>query len=121
MDRIEVAWAAGLFDGEGWVGMARSGRAGYKYLRLAIGQAAPPDVLHRFKAAVGVGDVQGPYKSKPGCKLHYQYRVRGFEKVQAVVAMLWPFLSRPKKDQAKDALLAERNLRGQKAEKEWTA
>ena len=30
----------------------------------------------------------------------YWYTLYGFEKVQAAIAMLWPFLSSPKREQA---------------------
>jgi len=57
MDRHELAWAAGFFDGEGWAN--RSGRG----VRSRINQAGAdgmPEVLIRFRQIVGVGRLKGP-------------------------------------------------------------
>jgi hypothetical protein len=57
MDRHQLAWAAGFFDGEGWAN--RSGRG----VQARINQASPenmPDVLLKFRRIVGVGRLKGP-------------------------------------------------------------
>lgn len=57
MDRHELAWAAGFFDGEGWAN--RSGRS----VHSRINQAGPdgmPTVLTKFQRIVGVGRLHGP-------------------------------------------------------------
>ena len=107
LDREELAWAAGLFDGEGTIGYYK------KAIHLAIGQAAAkscPEVLIRFKTAVGnlgtIGGPYGPYPSKLGKRPHWTFRANNFEHVQAIVAMLWNWLSEPKRQQARAALLA---------------
>lgn len=58
----EVSWAAGFFDGEGTVW---SRIVPYRAVRLAVGQSATPELLERFRLAVGgVGNVRGPYQPK---------------------------------------------------------
>lgn len=97
--RENLAWAAGLFDGEGWASSARYNRKTggmTATLSLGVGQAHR-EVLDRFRAALGFGSVTGPTKSRK--TLMWSYRVHGFEKVQAVFAMLWPWLGEIKRAQ----------------------
>ena len=57
MDRHELAWAAGFFDGEGWAGKSKRG------VQSRVNQAGPdgmPAVLVNFQRIVGVGRLKGP-------------------------------------------------------------
>jgi len=57
MDRHELAWAAGFFDGEGWAN--RSGRSVHS--RINQGSlGGMPEVLMKFRRIVGVGRLKGP-------------------------------------------------------------
>lgn len=121
LNKQELAWAAGFFDGEGCT------RAGRWYTvtglerttpTISIGQAlsegeAIPEVLLRFKAAVGnIGRIRGPHRrTRLGklCKSQCTYGTAGFQNVQAVIAMLWPWLSPVKRAQAKETLLKRIN------------
>jgi hypothetical protein len=105
--REELAWAAGFFDGEGTVGgYCKDGEVRINFV-LKVYQTER-STLERFKAAVwGLGTVYGPYFRKDRKAYHkpsYHYGVTGHRNVQAVVAMLWPFLSAPKKEQVRKAL-----------------
>ena len=121
--REELAWAAGFFDGEGYIGLSRrtitwqkrnaagekvSGKRNYwrRYPAITVAQASSPETLHRFNQAIGnLGKVRGPYGPyATQKKVSYQLAIVGFEKIQAVVAMLWEFLSSPKRKQAADTL-----------------
>jgi hypothetical protein len=99
VNREELAWAAGFFDGEGTTGA---------YLhdgRLVIGMSISQvqlEPLMRFQRAVGgLGHVGG----RANRSLN-QWQTRKFEHVQAVIAFLWTFLSGPKREQARRALIA---------------
>lgn len=104
IDRVELAWAAGLFDGEGTTFVTKRG-----HLRVAITQAAekePPAVLHRFHAAVGaIGYVYGPIREKNrNFQPKWYYRAHGLEMGQAVLALIWTWLGPVKRAQASSAL-----------------
>lgn len=106
MSRLELAWAAGLFDGEGNAGthVSRTGPLGreYLYLTLQIGMADRA-TLERFAAAVGHGTVKGPYHSssyKPHHAPMYRWSVQG-RKAEAVANKLLPFLSPVKSAQVR--------------------
>ena len=98
MDRESLAWAAGLFDGEGTFGSWGP----WSSLRGNVSQY-DRRVLDRFNDALGVGNVYGP--SSRG---EFKWQVGGDEKVQATIAMLWPWLGEVKCKQALDALLKRR-------------
>jgi len=110
LNREELAWAAGLFDGEGWINiMHPSNRPGYQQLEVGLTQT-DRQVLDRFKSAVGnLGSVYGPYgPRKLGWSSYFRWQTATFEKGQAVIAMLWNFLSPVKKAQATEVLLEMR-------------
>lgn len=99
MNREELAWAAGFFDGEGTTYVSRS--HGDSYLSVIVSQN-DRDILERFQHTVNnLGYVYGPYgpyknsKSQPT----YRWQTKKFEHVQATIAMLWEFLSSAKKQQ----------------------
>lgn len=63
MDRTELAWAAGFWDGEGWTNRVRSGRGDALRPMAQINQSdqdGVPDVLLRFQHVVGCGRIAGP-------------------------------------------------------------
>lgn len=103
VNREELAWAAGFFDGEGTTGV-KTGKRPAPQAHLSQTDKRP---LERFQKAVfGCGIILGPYSRPqyPNRKPYWTWSVQNFEEVQAVVAALWTFLSEPKRDQARIAL-----------------
>jgi hypothetical protein len=98
-DREELAWAAGFFDGEGCFCYSEAPR----YVSVSIGQTSC-EPLERFRVAVGIGKINGPYLHKGpnrmGKKPQWVYQAYGVEKVQAIAAMLWFKLGSIKRAQA---------------------
>ena len=88
MDRTALAWAAGLFEGEGSIARHRSGSAS-PLLTLTM---TDEDVVREFAAVVGVGTVAGPRDNGPGRKPSWRWDTTNYEHTQAVVAALWPWL-----------------------------
>jgi hypothetical protein len=106
LDPLQLAWAAGFFDGEGTTSAtARLNRP--RYFRLAVsvpqsGHAGPPEVLFRFQAAVlGMGSITGPNDDDM-----YLWRADNFVEAQATVALLWSQLGPIKRAQAAAAMRA---------------
>jgi hypothetical protein len=104
VDREDLAWAAGFFDGEGCFSF--TDRTGYA--TVAVGQVER-EPLERFKAAVdGLGKIYGPYfQVYPGrmsTRPWHQYRAYRREHVQAIAAMLWFKLGDSKRTQARTVL-----------------
>lgn len=103
----ELAWAAGFFDGEGSSsGVVKPNEHGPSvYLRINQVDRRP---LERFLRAVGLGQINGPYVRKIG-KPQCVWQVAGF-KSDIVMALLWPSLSEPKREQYERAVLHSRSF-----------
>lgn len=101
-DREELAWAAGFFDGEGHVRCSLVQEKQYPLLRVEVAQR-DPQVLERFQRVIGCGRIYA-INRKPPKNSYYNWHVGRFEHAQAVIALLWTWLSPVKRKQAKVAL-----------------
>lgn len=72
---MEIAWAAGLFEGEGSIQLWREGKSDRLYPRLDLA-STDEDVVRRFSNAVGTGRVYGPY-SRPNRKTFWRCLLHG--------------------------------------------
>ena len=109
----ELAWVAGFFDGEGYIGA--SGSQGLRTLEMSIAQSTTallPPTLARVRLALGVGSIHGPrILPSPWSKLpQYMWRINAFGDVQFATATLWRWLGPVKRAQAREALLRYRAL-----------
>lgn len=90
MDRHELAWAAGFFDGEGWAAKKKS-----RGVQARINQADPngvPSALFRFQAALdGLGRIGGPTR-EPERKDMYRWIVSSRGDVELLLELLKPWL-----------------------------
>jgi hypothetical protein len=81
----ELAWAAGLFEGEGCIS-----RANTKSVRLDLAlKARDADVIRRFRRVLQRGKIYGPYRNG---MLHWL--VFGREASVSVLLDLWPWLGK---------------------------
>lgn len=105
LDTHELAWAAGLFDGEGYFGASTQPGVKWRQTTINIHQI-DRRVLDRFNAATGnLGKVNGPYDRRgKSTRPQYVYAIGTFERCQAIGAMLWKWLSPVKRAQFKDAM-----------------
>lgn len=100
----EIAWAAGLYEGEG---NAYYAPKTYN-LRLSL-SSTDLDVVERFQRVVGgVGKVHLEARARANRKDIYRWRVNRWADAQAVAAMLFPFLCSRRQDQVLTALAAKR-------------
>lgn len=104
LDRAELAWAAGFFDGEGST-IARSlkSRPGYHQLNVTVpqsGRDGVPPVLLRFqRVMLGMGHINGP-----GNDGIYMLRYLAREEARLVLDLMWPQLGDIKRAQATRAI-----------------
>jgi hypothetical protein len=93
-----VAWAAGLFDGEGSSSMyvPRARRTARRQIQVSQGatDGQLPPVLVRFREIVGVGNVTGPYRDSL-----YYWKTTRKDAIDLVAATLWPYLGEVKRAQ----------------------
>lgn len=106
-DREELAWSAGLFDGEGCIGCffnkRKNAPKAYPELVLTVSQL-DRRVLDRFQKATGLGKVYGPYKNSGSKNYHHRFQSYGPKEVELIIDLLWEWLSPVKREQAKNAL-----------------
>ena len=93
-----MAWAAGLFEGEGCIHVARD-----KYGQLSM-SSTDRDVLERFCAVVGVGAIYQRAQQKPHHKPAWQWGTGRLSDVQHVLGLLRPWLGVRRGAKADDVL-----------------
>src|SRR6266536_5493067 len=106
MDRTELAWAAGFWDGEGsaWLSHPEGRTTAQPYAR--INQASPsgtPEVLVRFQRALGFGSLRGPELGE-GSEPIYRWVVSSRVDVQQLLTALAPWLGAVKRHQLHDVV-----------------
>lgn len=102
--REDRAWAAGFFDGEGWVGLKAAGKDRPKrYAGVSITQL-DREVLDRFHKIVEVGTVLGPYDAVGRKNPLHTWNVNGLDGLMKVFIVLKPWLGSIKHKQFIDAI-----------------
>jgi len=103
-DELELAWACGLFEGEGHI-HCKVGTKGY-FERHVVLNTTDLDVLERFQRALGFGQILGPYQPKQAHhKPMYRWRACGWEEQKRAVELMYHMLGERRRAQA-DLLLA---------------
>lgn len=110
--REDLAWAAGLFEGEGsfFINNKKADGKHYQGVTASLG-STDRDVLERFQAVLGVGHIR---KHSPGderWRQSWQWGTGKFEHAQYVACLLWPWLCERRRGQVHEALLAHRRYR----------
>jgi hypothetical protein len=128
VDRYELAWAAGFFDGEGYAGAALFGRGAKTRPQARINQAdadGVPAVLARFQAALGgLGRMGGPHRDVGRIDL-YRWHVSSRGDVERLHELIAPWLGQVKLTQLAAALgrgsLVSTNADGSDEWRAWAA
>lgn len=99
---LDRGYAAGLFEGEGWVG-CWVGRGGYlhPYLRINMTDEGP---LRRMQGIFG-GNINGPYERGPDRKPIYAWGVNGWDALEAIHAEIGEQLSPRRQSQFQEVLV----------------
>ena len=108
MTDCEIAWLAGLFDGEGCIKW--SGRNG---VLLAISMS-DPDILHKVKEITGVGQVYelSDRSLKAGHKPMYEWNIGKKQDVEYLLSSMVFWFGERRKLRAKEALKRLQNNKG---------
>ena len=104
-----IAWAAGLFEGEGSI-VSFGVRKHQRSLTLAM---TDEDIVLRFAATIGVGKIYGPYgyasstsRRREHHKQYWRWSVSDKEGVIAAVSALLPFMGARRKAKMVEAIEA---------------
>lgn len=119
ISKEDVAWAAGLFEGEGTIyGNKKPTRRNHKMALMV--SSTDKDVVDRFQSIVGQGRVHGPYQFGGRKKPLYQWVSGKFETIQFLVAVFWPWLGERRKAQAVAVLSHHKALPWEKPRRHYT-
>lgn len=99
----DVAWAAGLFEGEGCFSLARPKGRGSRRISARL-VTTDQDVMLRFHAVVGVGKVYGPKFRNTKDKPYWEFTTTTFEHAQYLIAMFWAWLGIRRRERAAELL-----------------
>jgi len=118
LNRLELAWAAGFFDGKGCFSINRLGKSpNPKRIvggRVGIVQKEKHNLVRFRKAVLGLGHITGPYfrRSPKGKRVYrFDFVATTFEEVQAIIGLLWFKLGPAKRRKARLVLRAARKCR----------
>lgn len=103
----ELAWAAGVFDGEGSTTTSGPWDTPHVNVPQSGDRDRPPEMLVRFLSIVGRGAVRGPTVQKHW-KPMWRYIATGGNAIR-VLEQLWPDLGEVKRQQAEAALARHRS------------
>jgi hypothetical protein len=87
--RENLAWVAGLFEGEGSFTLIQTGP--YPVIRAKVSMT-DKDVVEKIYAIVGFGSFFEARQTNPLHQLQWQWQTASFEGFQAFAAMVWPWL-----------------------------
>ena len=98
----QIAWLAGLYEGEGSCGARRSSARG-AVLQMSI-KMTDLDVLERAQSITGLGRVYGPYRRGPAhYKPQYAWTLASVD-AYAVLIAIWPMLLSRRQEQVASAI-----------------
>src|SRR5258706_124056 len=106
----DVAWAAGIFDGEGSTSTYLTKPNNIPRRQMAVSQGGvpgqKPSVLLRFKEIVRVGSVTGPrIVPSPWSRLpQYRWQANGRHVCSAAIKVIWPWLGPVKRAEIRAAM-----------------
>lgn len=100
--QLAVAWAAGLFEGEGC--FSTSHRQNGRATIVATLGTTDKDVLERFASIVGCGTIYPRKPQKAHWKLAYEWRVVEAAKVREIIASFMPYLGERRRATAQRTL-----------------
>lgn len=100
----EIAWAAGFFEGEGTVGVYSTGNKGYPtWLLTTTVSQVDGSPMKRFMDIVGIGRLRLLARRGPKWRPVWRWEADA-AKAADVLAMIYPYLSGVKREQARLAL-----------------
>lgn len=103
MNEIELAWAAGFWDGEGSASIHVCNQGKNRYPKLSITQVGEDkELLLRFQVAIGgYGKIYIHTKPTEKHQASWQLVIQNQPQIEKIMKILWPYLSSVKKQQYK--------------------
>lgn len=109
LDTRELAWAAGLFEGEGYISSTIHGK-GIVFPKVGLNMT-DCDTVERFQRALGgIGNIHTILPAPPR-KRQWRWQAQNFEACQATIALLWHQLGPRRRARAAEVLQQARETR----------
>jgi hypothetical protein len=113
----DFAWAIGLYEGEGTVGIYGSGSGRTRRARMSIGMV-DRDVVEKFHSIVKVGRVILKKSNHPDHQDVWHWQIGKREQILDLLLKIIPFLGHRRQDQAQIVIDEIQELLGRQQEKE---
>lgn len=109
IDREQLAWAGGLFEGEGgWSQQVYTTTKGInRYYPRANLVSSDLDILEKFQTTVGFGKIS-PKRTNIGTKCMWVWQTSSVEQTVALCAMLWEWLGSRRRSRIREIILCSR-------------
>ena len=112
---MSMAWAAGLFEGEGCIAAHKRGKRG-SGIQLRLGMT-DRDAVQRFAAVVGAGTIYKPRRKRPHEKQLHDWALYESAEVVRVLELLLPWFCERRRAKALEALEIARDISVHKGKK----
>jgi hypothetical protein len=98
MTDCDFAWAAGLFEGEGYVTTGKNGypQAGIDMIDL--------DIIQRFKGVINFGNIRQYPGAQENNKIRYRWVISGVDRIRKLLNLLYKWLSKNRINQINSVL-----------------
>ena len=101
MTDSEIAWAAGLFEGEGSISWFKLKSRKDSIKVSVVLTMTDADVVYKFANIMGFGKVKGPYQPQPTSrKVRWVWEVQNFRECVKAIDLLYPYLGERRKAKA---------------------
>lgn len=105
--REDLAWAAGLFEGEGSIVVRRQCVKGRDYEQWTLNLSSTDlDVIERVHRIIGLGHITGPYRPKGSTKPVWAWRITKQWHTYAALVALYPWLGERRRARAQECMEA---------------
>ena len=110
MEKTDLAWAAGFFDGEGCVHYhVLNNKYKTTSISLSISQSVlNEDLLSKWFNIFKVGGFNSTHSHRGNENAIDHWVTARFEHIQYIMALIWPWLGKAKKDKYEEAILSWR-------------
>lgn len=105
MTEVEIAYLAGIFEGEGSVSVGtvyRGKQHDTLQLIVRVGMS-DADVIIRLQQITGVGTISSYQPNRAGSKMCYRWSVTNRDECDTVLAAIWPYLGVRRREQIRVA------------------
>lgn len=99
-DPLDIAWAAGLFEGEGCLTLGQE-RRGKRYVGARLG-TTDHDIVERFARIVGFGTInrKRPPSTPEHWKTVWEWSTQSAPGVREVIDLFWDYLGERRRERA---------------------